>query len=82
MKLLREFHGWTWEYVDNYMTIPRWNTICKEWLKCPPVYMSAALSAGIDLQKLEAEAAPQEEKEKTNEEKITELMRHFPVVGF
>ena len=30
--------GWTWEYVDDYMTIPRFESISNFWKESPPVH--------------------------------------------
>lgn len=32
------FQGWTWEYIDENMTIPRWNAIASYWRRHPPVH--------------------------------------------
>lgn len=40
--------GWTWEYLDEFVTLPRLNAITRHWLKFPPVHITAALFAGIE----------------------------------
>jgi hypothetical protein len=35
--------GWTWEYIDEFLTLPRLNALQKHWAKYPPVDVTAAL---------------------------------------
>jgi hypothetical protein len=39
--------GWTWEYIDEYLTLPRLNALWEHWSSKPPVHVTAALFAGI-----------------------------------
>ena len=39
--------GWTWEYVDECMTVPRFNSIQRAWEYAPPVHMLVAGFFGI-----------------------------------
>lgn len=32
--------GWTWEYVDEYMTLPRFRELTDYWLRFPPPHLS------------------------------------------
>jgi hypothetical protein len=50
--------GWTWEYIDEFMTLPRLNAMRKVWDQYPPVNVTAALFAGI---KTERAATPMRE---------------------
>ncbi len=34
--------GWTWEYIDETMTIPRLNGMRKYWESYPPTHISTA----------------------------------------
>lgn len=34
--------GWTWEYIDEFMTVPRLNAILKFWEHAPPVHQMIA----------------------------------------
>jgi hypothetical protein len=38
---------WTWEYIDEFLTLPRLNALQKHWRRFPPVHMTAAAFAGI-----------------------------------
>jgi hypothetical protein len=37
--------GWTWEYIDDHMTLPRWNHLAEYWSQYPPtnILVGAAL---------------------------------------
>lgn len=39
--------GWTWDYIDEYLTLPRLNALIDYWAQCPPMHITAALFAGI-----------------------------------
>ena len=39
--------GWTWEYVDEYMTLPRLREITDYWEYQPPVHLLIARYLGI-----------------------------------
>lgn len=34
--------GWSWEYVDEQMTLPRLYAIWKQWKRSPPVHLMIA----------------------------------------
>jgi hypothetical protein len=34
--------GWTWEYIDVNLTLPRLEALQKHWLDCPPIHVTAA----------------------------------------
>lgn len=38
--------GWTWEYIGEFMTLPRLFAMYAEWAKYPPVHVSMAAFAG------------------------------------
>lgn len=38
--------GWTWEYIDNYMTLPRLYEMLTYLRKWPPVYKLVAAFIG------------------------------------
>jgi len=40
------FPGWTWEYIDDHMTMPRFNAMQRYWSKHPPLHILAAGMAG------------------------------------
>jgi hypothetical protein len=39
--------GWTWEYVDQHMTLPRLSILNRYWKKHPPVHCMLAMYFGI-----------------------------------
>jgi len=39
--------GWTWEYIDNYMTIPRLSEMTDYWADYPPAHVMIAQYFGI-----------------------------------
>ena len=39
--------GWTWEYIDEIMTLPRLSELSAYWYDHPPTHVIAAWSAGI-----------------------------------
>jgi len=40
------FPGWTWEYIAENMTMPRFNAILRHWKRFPPVHVMVAGLAG------------------------------------
>ena len=40
--LLTACPGWTWEYIDESMTLPRLNALTRHWTEFPPVHVSLA----------------------------------------
>jgi hypothetical protein len=43
--------GWTWEHIDNLMTLPRLNTLLKYWHLHPPVHLTMAAYVGYEAPK-------------------------------
>jgi len=39
--------GWTWEYVDEFMTLPRLRGILHYWAKQPPLHLMVGWYLGI-----------------------------------
>lgn len=39
--------GWTWEYLDEFLTLPRLDALTKHWERYPPVHITAALFTGV-----------------------------------
>lgn len=39
--------GWTWEYVENQLTLPQMRAMYEEWQHNPPVPMMVAAFLGI-----------------------------------
>jgi hypothetical protein len=39
--------GWSWEYIDDYMTLPRLFEMMDYWAEHPPLHIVLAAFAGI-----------------------------------
>lgn len=39
--------GWTWEYVDEFMTIPRFMEMTSYWKENPPTHILVAAYMGV-----------------------------------
>lgn len=39
--------GWTWEYIDDCLTLPRLSALERHWRTAPPVHESVAAFLGI-----------------------------------
>jgi len=39
--------GWTWDYIDDEMTLPRLEALNKYWSDFPPVHLTMAAYVGI-----------------------------------
>ena len=64
--LLITVTGWTWEYIDDHMTIPRLDEMTTYWKYQPPIHLMLASFFGI--------------KEKTKEPEMSfeDFVRMFP----
>lgn len=60
---------WTWEYIDEYLTLPRWNSLREHWKRWPPTHITAALFAGAGGGKETAVKMP------TNQEDVRKMMK-------
>jgi hypothetical protein len=47
--------GWSWEYVDDQMTLPRLEIIWRQWKRFPPLHMMVGAYLGYG----KKEAKPQ-----------------------
>lgn len=47
--------GWTWEYVDEQMTLPRVKAIWMQWKRFPPLHIMVGTYLGYGKK---ADAAP------------------------
>lgn len=46
--------GWSWEYIDEEMTLPRMAAISKHWEQVPPVSITlAGIAAALGVKKPE-----------------------------
>ncbi|MGB8422178.1 hypothetical protein [Paraburkholderia sp.] len=39
--------GWSWEYVDEQMTLPRLHAVWKQWKRFPPIHKMVAVYLGM-----------------------------------
>jgi hypothetical protein len=70
--------GWTWEYIDNHMTIPRLSTMTRYWSQNPPVHVLVAEYMGYEAPAVTpaGNATPPA----PSQEAIETLMANFPQV--
>lgn len=50
---LIECTGWTWEYIDEFMTLPRLGRMNDYWTRIPPLHILVASYFGFDGRKPE-----------------------------
>ena len=43
--------GWTWDYIDDFVTLPRLYALNEYWIEHPPIHLTMAAFAGIKPQK-------------------------------
>jgi hypothetical protein len=43
--------GWSWEYIDEQMTLPRLRAIWKQWNRFPPLHMMVGAYFGYGKEK-------------------------------
>jgi len=58
--------GWTWEYIDDHMTIPRLLLMNDYWQQSPPLHTMVAAYFGIG-------------KDKEPESDLSEISKFIPV---
>ena len=68
--------GWTWEYVDEFMTLPRLNGILKYWGKQPPLFLMVGWYLGIG----DKDRGVKKAKDMTDSEKA-EFMDKLAMIG-
>ena len=56
--------GWTWEYVDDYMTLPRLNQLAKYWKENPPLHLMVAQYLGLSNKAVSNDEDAQEKNSK------------------
>lgn len=59
--------GWTWEYIDEHMTLPRLAEMSAYWKNNPPLHSMIAAYFGIGTPKKQSDGGD-----------IAELMAAFP----
>lgn len=52
--------GWTWEYIDDAMTIPRYVALVEYWKSWPPLHQLVAAWMGYKGERKEKEASLEE----------------------
>ena len=73
--------GWTWEYIDEEMTLPRYEAICDHWQRVPPVAVSASAIAQY-LGAIKLDPAPKRKAEPAKEQDMAALFEMFGASGF
>lgn len=66
--------GWTWEYIDESMDIPRLQAINSHWLDSPPVHVMLARFLGY-------EKKPPPQAESDPDDELAQLMGMLTNVG-
>lgn len=76
--------GWTWEYVDEYMTLPRLAALTEHWTRTPPIseVVAAAVGARSKRPKGGRKAAAPAGGKKTAAGSIDEFMGALASAGF
>jgi hypothetical protein len=67
--------GWTWEYVMDTMTIPRYEIIKAEWRRNPPVHHLVAAAIGY---KAPGEQSPRTSESDDHASGVAEIQGSFP----
>lgn len=66
--------GWSWEYIDDNMTLPRYYEISEQWKKWPPLHLAILAYIGYTEKNGSKENA---EKKEANEVSIGDLRQLF-----
>lgn len=64
--------GWTWEYIDDNMTLPRFYEISEQWEKWPPVHLAVLAYMGYG-----QESEENKKKKDANETSFADLQQMF-----
>lgn len=64
--------GWTWEYIDDFMNLPRLTALISYWRKHPPVHVLVAGLAGYKAKEVSIEPPKND---------LGELMDIFGTIG-
>ncbi len=71
--------GWTWEYIDEFMTLPRLHDISDYWQHSPPTHLMARTISMI----LGAEPPKRKEETETlnldDDENVARFLQSFGV---
>ncbi len=71
--------GWTWEYIDEEMTLPRYQAICDHWARVPPLAVSAAgIAQYLGAIKSQQPAAKQPEERADNRQALLDMFGGTP----
>ncbi len=77
MALIESF-GWSWEYIDDEMTLPRLKAITARWSEVPPLSTTVLIIARI----LGYEHKPAVTSSKRSDQDVSELMGMLGGLGF
>lgn len=53
--------GWSWEYIDEYMTLPRLYGMMEYWQEHPPVHILMAAKLGLKSRRSRRKSSPKNE---------------------
>lgn len=66
--------GWTWEYVEEHMTLPRLYALIETWKQQPPAAVSLAnIARALGWQPAAPTATARQAKKRTREEILAEF---------
>lgn len=65
--------GWSWEYIDEYMTLPRLHAMTEYWTQHPPVHI--LLGALLGIKSSTRDTSP-------NSNEAEKIMAEFAAAGF
>jgi hypothetical protein len=70
--------GWTWEYIGEWMTLPRVYALFDHWKQWPPMHITAALFAGTVNSTQRADSRPRASVTPIDNASITKDMHTDP----
>lgn len=71
--------GWTWEYIDDFMTVPRMTEMTQYWKGSPPLHLMVAAYFGIEKPSQQAKTV---ESKESDEAAIVALIAGLPQVDY
>lgn len=66
--------GWTWEYIDESMDIPRLTALNRYWAASPPIHTMLAAFFGYEPNKQQPEKQPDNSDEEMRA--LLEILHH------
>jgi hypothetical protein len=64
--------GWTWEYIDEFMTLPRLYDLSRYWRDYPPIHALIGAFLGVK---------PSVKSEQKEKESIDQIIADFSAAG-